>query len=284
MPELPEVETMRRGLLPVVGRKITALEDLGCPRKPISITPRLDRIAKRLVGSKIDRVDRLGKRLVVVASTGDRLVIEPRMTGLVLLADPPDPLYLRFKVVLACRSPKAFYFWDRRGLGTVRLYSQQEYAAALGPPKLGPDALTMTAEVYRERLAGSKRAIKVALLDQQVTAGIGNLYASELLHVAAVHPAKRCDQLTRSEWQRLADAAVAVLEEAIAHEGSTLGDGTYRNALNKAGGYQNLHRVYAKGGQPCGQCGTAIKRIVQAQRSTFFCANCQPKRRGRQVR
>lgn len=281
MPELPEVETMRRGLLPIVGQKITAVEDLRCPRKPISITPRLDRLARRLVGRKIERVDRLGKRVVVVASTGDRLVIEPRMTGLVLLADPPDPLYLRFKIVLAGRAPRAFYYWDRRGLGTVRLYSESEYTLALGPPKLGPDALNMTAENYRERLGRSKRAIKVALLDQSVTAGIGNLYASELLHVAAIHPAKRCDQLKRSEWRRLADAAVAVLEEAIAHEGSTLGDGTYRNALNKEGGYQNLHRVYAKGGQPCGRCGGTIERIVQSQRSTFFCATCQPKRGGR---
>lgn len=278
MPELPEVETMRRGLLPVVGRKITAVEDLRCPRKPISITPRLDRIARRLVGTSIDRIDRLGKRVVVVTTTGDHLVIEPRMTGLVLLADPPDPIYLRLKISVTGRSPKAFFFWDRRGLGTVRLYTEGEYARALGPPKLGPDALTMTAEAYRERLRGSKRAIKVALLDQSVAAGIGNLYASELLHVAAIHPAKRCDELTRLEWQRLADAAIAVLEEAIAHEGSTLGDGTYRNALNKEGGYQNLHRVYAKGGEPCGQCGMAIERIVQAQRSTFFCATCQPRR------
>jgi formamidopyrimidine-DNA glycosylase len=278
MPELPEVETMRRGLLPVVGRKITAVEDLHCPRKPIAITPRLDRIARRLVGTTISSIDRLGKRVVVAVSTGDRLVIEPRMTGLVLLADPPDPLYLRLKFSVAGRGPKAFYFWDRRGLGTVRLYSEQEFSRSLGPPKLGPDALAMTAEGYRERLAKSKRAIKVALLDQSVAAGIGNLYASELLHVARVHPAKRCDQLTREEWQRLAEAAVAVLEEAIEHEGSTLGDGTYRNALNQEGGYQNLHRVYAKGGQPCGVCGGTIERIVQAQRSTFFCATCQPKR------
>ena len=278
MPELPEVETMRRGLLPTVGRKITAIEDLRCPRKPIAIMPQLGTIARRMVGTRISVVDRLGKRVVVVTSTGDRLVIEPRMTGLVLLADPPDPLYLRLKISLAGRNPRAFYFWDRRGLGTVRLYSEAEFAKALGPPKLGPDALAMTAQEYRERLAKSKRAIKVALLDQKVTAGIGNLYASELLHVAAIHPAKRCHELTRAEWSRLADAAIIVLEEAIAHEGSTLGDGTYRNALNQAGGYQNLHRVYAKGGEPCMRCGMTIERIVQAQRSTFFCANCQPRR------
>jgi formamidopyrimidine-DNA glycosylase len=167
MPELPEVETMRRGLLPTVGRKITAVEDLRCPRKPISITPRLNRIARRLVGTSIERVDRLGKRVVVVASTGDRLVIEPRMTGLVLLADPPDPLYLRLKISLAGRSPRAFYFWDRRGLGTVRLFTEGEYAKVLGPPKLGPDALTMSADGYRERLRLSNEPSKWRYLISQ---------------------------------------------------------------------------------------------------------------------
>lgn len=278
MPELPEVETMRRGLLPFVGRRVTGVERLACPQKPIAISPRIDRLAKRMVGRTITAIDRAGKRVVVRLDSADRLVIEPRMTGLVLVADPPDPLYLRLRVDVAGKGVPAFYYWDRRGLGTVRLLREQEFLEALGPTKLGPDALVMTASKYRERLRASKRAVKVALLDQTAVAGIGNLYAVELLHVAAIHPAKRCDQLTRAEWQRLADAAILVLEEAIKHEGSTLGDGTYRNALSQAGGYQNLHRVYAKAGEPCGRCGAPIVRIVQAQRSTFYCNRCQRKR------
>ncbi len=106
-------------------------------------------------------------------------------------------------------------------------------------------------------------------------AGIGNLYASEILHAAGIHPARRCDRLTRAQWQAVADATHKVLEEAIRCEGSTLADGTYRNALGSAGGYQSHHRVYAKAGQPCRRCGSVIKRIVQAQRSTFFCPGCQ---------
>jgi formamidopyrimidine-DNA glycosylase len=132
------------------------------------------------------------------------------------------------------------------------------------------------------RLTRSRRAIKVALLDQAVVAGIGNLYAAELLHTAAIHPAKRCDQLTRDEWRRLADAAIEVLEEAIRYEGSTLGDGTYRNALNQNGSYQNLHRVYGRAGEPCPRCGAVVVRMVQAQRSTFYCPQCQP-RRGKKI-
>ena len=281
MPELPEVETMRRGLLPIVGGRITDAQKLACPRKPILIAPRIDHLRRRAVGTTIQAVDRVGKRVAIVLSSGDRLVIEPRMTGLVLLADPPDPLYLRLRVDVAGSGPGAFYYWDRRGLGNVRLFSEGEFAAQFESGKLGPDALVMTADEYHARLGKSKRAIKVALLDQTVVAGIGNLYAAELLHVAAIHPAKRCDLLTRDEWQSLANAAAEVLEEAIRYEGSTLGDGTYRNALNQNGGYQNLHRVYGRAGEPCPRCGAEIQRVVQAQRSTFFCAHCQPKRRRR---
>ena len=138
----------------------------------------------------------------------------------------------------------------------------------------------MTAELYRERLSGSQRAVKVALLDQRAVAGIGNLYASEILHLSRIHPARRCDKLTRDQWRRVADATRSVLEAAIRYEGSTLGDGTYRNALNQAGGYQSHHRVYDREGEVCMRCGAAseIVRIVQAQRATFFCPSCQRKR------
>jgi formamidopyrimidine-DNA glycosylase len=118
--------------------------------------------------------------------------------------------------------------------------------------------------------------VKVALLDQRAVAGVGNLYASEILHLARIHPARPCDELARRHWNAIAAAAREVLETAIRYEGSTLSDGTYRNALNKEGGYQNEHRVYAKAGEPCPRCRRGvIERIVQAQRSTFFCPRCQ---------
>lgn len=278
MPELPEVETMRRGLLPIVGRRVVDAQRLACPRKPIHIAPRIDHLRRRVVDQTVDRIDRVGKRVAVVFSAGDRLIIEPRMTGLVLLSSPPDPLYLRFRLSLAGGQPRCVDYWDRRGLGSIRLYSESDFARELGAAKLGPDALVMTAGDYRERLGKSRRAIKVALLDQTVVAGIGNLYAAELLFVAGIHPAKRCDLLTRDQWQRLADAAIEVLQEAIRYEGSTLGDGTYRNALNQNGSYQNMHRVYGRADEPCPGCKAPIERIVQAQRSTFFCKFCQRKR------
>ncbi|MGD9634078.1 MAG: bifunctional DNA-formamidopyrimidine glycosylase/DNA-(apurinic or apyrimidinic site) lyase [Pirellulales bacterium] len=280
MPELPEVETMRRGVLGIVGGRIRDVERVACRRKPIAIAPRIDHFRRRAIGRTVRAVDRVGKRVVLRLDSADSIVLEPRMTGLVLVADPPTQEHLRFRCQLSGSTTHELLYWDRRGLGNVRLFSPAEFDAAFGPDKLGPDALAMTAELFRTQLGGSRRAVKVAMLDQRAVAGIGNLYASEILHIAAIHPARRCDKVTRPQWQRIADATRAVLETAIRYEGSTLGDGTYRNALNQAGGYQNHHRVYDKAGEACPRCGSDAKiaRIVQAQRSTFYCRTCQKPR------
>lgn len=280
MPELPEVETMRRGILGIVGSRIVDVERVACRRRPIEIAPRIDHFRRRAAGRRIKDVGRVGKRVVVHLDSGDAIVIEPRMTGLVLVADPPTQEHLRFRCKLSGNGIRQFLYWDRRGLGNVRLISPNEFDATLGTTKLGPDALTVSADLYRERLGATRRAVKVALLDQQAVAGIGNLYASEILHLAEVHPAHRCNKLTRAQWQRIADATQLILEEAIRYEGSTLGDGTYRNALNQTGDYQNHHRVYDRAGEICPRCGAEnrILRIVQAQRATFYCPNCQRKR------
>jgi len=276
MPELPEVETMRRGVEPIVGAKITAFEWLPCPRKPIALTPGVAAFRRRVEGARVERTARAGKRVVLWLDRGDAIIFEPRMTGLLLLDEPLDPLYARVRFRFRGGGAKELVYWDRRGLGNVRLLSEREFEQTFGLDSLGPDALVMTAELYRERLGRSQRAVKVALLDQRAVAGIGNLYASEILHLAGVHPERPCRVLKPAQWQSIAAAALEVLELAIRYEGSTLSDGTYRNALNKSGGYQNEHRVYAKAGETCSRCrkGT-IERIVQTQRSTFFCKRCQ---------
>ncbi len=279
MPELPEVETMRRGIAPVVGARVTAVERPICKLRPISLSPaRMPQWRKRLVGATISGTARAGKRLVIELSSGDRLIFEPRMTGLVLLADPPDVEHLRLRIELAGGGPRQLLFWDRRGLGSARLLTADEFADTYGLDKLGPDALEITAEQLRERLRASHRAIKVALLDQRVLAGVGNLYASEILHLCGIHPGRRCERLSRGDWQAIVAAMHDVLSTAIRYEGSTLADGTYRNALNQAGGYQNHHRVYDRAEEACTRCRAGrVVRIVQAQRSTFFCPQCQKK-------
>ena len=280
MPELPEVETMRRGILPIVGSRIEDVRRARCAKRPILVAPRLDVFRRRAVGRFVTAVDRAGKRLVVRLDTGDAIVFEPRMTGLVLLVAPPSDEHLRLRIALSGGKTEELLFWDRRGLGSVRLVSPPEFEKLYGAGKLGPDALSLSPEELRARLAPSRREIKVALLDQRAVAGLGNLYASEILHRCGVHPQRRCIGLRIADWERIHAAMIEVLEEAIRCEGSTLGDGTYRNALNEAGGYQNHHRVYDRAGKLCPSCGKGkIERIVQAQRSTFFCPRCQ--RRGR---
>lgn len=270
---------MRRGILPVINRRIREVIVPRCRLRPIEIAPAPARFRRRAVGRKIVAIDRIGKRVVLRldaanGQAGDAIVIEPRMTGLVLVSDPPNREHLRFGLRLEGRGSE-LWFWDRRGLGSVRLVTPHEFESRYSLDRIGPDALQITPDVLRERLFKSRREIKVALLDQRALAGIGNLYASEILHLAGISPRRRCDRLSKSDWQRIHAAMLEVLQDAIRHEGSTLSDGTYRNALNIAGNYQNHHRAYDRAGEPCGNCGGAIRRIVQAQRATFYCPSCQ---------
>lgn len=280
MPELPEVETMRRGIAAVVGCQIRDVAGTNCRLRPIGVRPRLSLFRRRAVGARINGLDRVGKRVVVELETGDRIVFEPRMTGLVLVADPPNREHLRLRLTLEQGTVGELLYWDRRGLGSVSLVSPTEFEERYGLERIGPDALTITPEQMQERLGRSRRAIKVALLDQKGVAGVGNLYASEILHLCRIHPARPADSLRLSEWRSLHVAMLDILQTAILHEGSTLSDGTYRNALNQAGGYQNLHRVYDRADEACPTCRRGkIIRVVQAQRSTFFCPVCQKPRR-----
>ncbi len=277
MPELPEVETMVRGIRPeATGREILDVEYCPCERKPIEISPSTTTFRRKLRGQTISEVRRLAKRVVLCLSGGSFVVIEPRMSGLILVADPPTTEHRRVCWHLKPRRGKAssFEFWDRRGLGTVRLLTEVEMAEL--QERLGPDALEVDASMWKAILSSTRRPVKVAMLEQKLVAGIGNLYASEILHRAGISPQRSSQKITRPQCERIAEATIQVLETAIKYEGSTLGDGTYRNVLNQDGSYQNEHRVYDREGDTCPQCSQGvIKRIVQAQRSTFYCPKCQ---------
>ncbi|MBA2115946.1 DNA-formamidopyrimidine glycosylase [Bremerella alba] len=276
MPELPEVETMRRGVLGLIGGRIETFEKLACQRRPIGITPTAGVLKKTLVGRTVERIDRLGKRVLLVLDDQSQLMFEPRMTGLVLVSDPPTLDHLRVRLTLSGAAHPQLLYWDRRGLGSVRWFSAEQFENEFHEGRLGPDALAVDALTFRERFAATRQPVKVALLDQRRIAGIGNLYASEILHQAKVHPDRPCSELSPQAWKRIHACMVEVLELAIRYEGSTLSDGTYRNALNQNGSYQNEHRVYAKEGDVCRSCGKAvIVRTVQAQRATFYCPRCQ---------
>lgn len=276
---------MRRGIAGVAGTRIIAAEFPRTRVRPLTIEPRPVMLTRQLVDRTIAAVLRRGKRVVLeLAGPGDRddtrwLAIEPRMTGLMLVVDPPTTEHLRLVLTLdqSGRSggPTRLLFWDRRGLGTIRLHDRAGLEAVCGPRKLGPDGLEVTGADLVARLGGSRRAVKPALLDQRAVAGIGNIYAAEILFRVGVDPRSACLRLSRDAWERIAAATRSVLAEAVHCEGSSIGDETYRTADNRVGRFQHRHRVYGREGEPCNDCGTQVRRIVQAQRATFFCPRCQ---------
>jgi formamidopyrimidine-DNA glycosylase len=270
---------MCRGILPIVGCRITEVERPKSPLRSIAMTPRFDLLRRRTKNREIRRVSRIGKRVVLDLDSGDRLVIEPRMTGMVLLGQPPNESHIRLIFRLSGGTAEQFIFWDRRGLGVVQLLSPADFEKKIGPAQIGPDALQITSAELRSGLGKSRRAIKVALLDQKRIAGIGNIYASEILHRCGIHPGESCHRLRAKDWQAMQIAIREVLTEAIRDQGTSLGDGTYGIAGGELGKFHNKLRVYRRDGKECMQCGKPkIVRLIQAQRSTYFCANCQRKR------
>ena len=266
---------MCRGIRQVKGRRISRVSTPKCSLRPIRIAPSVSAIQKCLRDEAILDITRLGKR-VLLHTEEYALILQPRMAGLVSLGVAPSSKHIRLQIDFHGEPDCRLLYWDRRGLGSVELIRNDEVQSRIVVGRLGPDALQITSEDFATRLAKTSRAIKVALLDQKLLAGVGNLYASEMLHVAGIHPATPAAQLSKSRIRRLYNAMQDVLLTAIEHEGSTLSDGTYRNALNDPGSYQNQHRVYDRAGAPCPKCSAGIvERIVQAQRSTFFCSRCQ---------
>lgn len=274
---------MRRGIGFLVGRRIAAAEFPRGPVRPILVEPRPATVTRQLVGRTIGEIDRRGKRILIgLVATADRrrqwLVIEPRMTGRFAITAPPTAGHVRLVIRLVPVSGAAsatVSFWDMRGLGTIRLVDDRGLERLCGPDRLGPDGLTVTAADLVAGLGESRRAVKVALLDQRAVAGIGNIYAAEILHRAGIDPRTACRRLGAEAWERLARETRRVLAEAVRCEGSSIGDETYRTADDRPGRFQRRHRVYGRAGAPCVGCGTAVLRIVQAQRSTFFCPQCQ---------
>jgi len=289
MPELPEVETMRRGIASVVGLRLASTELPRGTNRPILVRPRPAILVRSLAGRRVAGVHRFGKRIAIEFDDDQTrprqwLVIEPRMTGMLLIGRPPTDAHVRIVLGFASRKVPRLLFWDRRGLGTARLLDEAGLQAACGPTKLGPDALGVSAADLQTRLSRSRRAVKVALLDQRVVAGIGNIYAAEILSLAGVDPRAACRRLSGADWDRIALASRTILADAVSHEGSSLGDATYQTPDNRFGSFQDHHRVYGRENQPCHDCGTLVVRFVQAQRATFFCPACQWRPRRRRVR
>ena len=247
MPELPEVETMCRGIRGVVGQIIRGASFPRQTRRPILTSPPTGHLTKRLVGSRIDAVERAGKRAILrlagaAADEPERLVIEPRMTGLLLRVPAPSDVHIRMVLNFADYPPLTF--WDRRGLGTIRLLDNEEFSRRCGPTVLGPDALTLTGAAFYSAIHYSRRPIKQALLDQQVTAGIGNIYAAEILFAAGLDPRSRCCRISRAECDAIAKSARQILRRRRSiHQYLDHVPNWYRQSPVTTGAMERLHNT-----------------------------------------
>jgi formamidopyrimidine-DNA glycosylase len=271
MPELPEVQTVVNTLRPPLLHQTIASVQLN--RTDI-VTPAGMDLRKKLLARTIHDISRRGKRIVFALDTGERFYIHLGMSGRLGLHRPDEPLQLHTHLILQFRGAShEMRFTDPRRFGGVWWLGQDDSS----DDQMGPEPLNLTPRQLGRQLSRTTRAIKNALLDQTVIAGLGNIYADEALFTAGIHPLSIANQLTTTQIARLNRSIKTVLRRALRHRGSTLRD--YRDANGVAGEFQKLHRVYDRAGKPCTQCRTPIERIVLGGRSTHFCPACQQKSR-----
>jgi formamidopyrimidine-DNA glycosylase len=280
MPELPEIETIRRQLAPhLEGRRLEALEVLD-PRwcRPAEPGALEDAVRGRL----IERVWRRGKYLVVELEGDVHLVMHLRMTGNLLLAnDGAERPYLRARLSLDNGDSVLFVDVRRFGTGVVLLGSDARDAyfdARLGVEPLSPD---FTPDALRALARGRRAPVKAFLLTQERLAGVGNIYADEALFRARIHPLRPVGTLKRAQIEALRDAVVESLEAGIDAKGATIDD--FRNADGAEGRFQDEFLVYGREGEPCVRCGTPIRKLRAAGRGTYVCESCQRRPRRRVV-
>jgi formamidopyrimidine-DNA glycosylase len=277
VPELPEVETVRRMLeRQVLGRRIRALRRSGAALRGERPDPRLPR---RVRGRAVEAVRRHGKYLLIDLEGGLSLLSHLGMSGRWLfVADRRDRAPAHVHARIEFEDGSALWYEDPRRFGLLRGVATAEAHADAALAILGPDpvASRFTGEDLARLGRGARVSAKTFLLDQRRLAGVGNIYASEILHRAGVHPARLATSLSSTEWQRIARELEAVLAEAIARMGTTFS--MYRTLWNEPGAYGDQLRVYDRAGEPCRTCGAPIRRVVQQQRSTFYCPSCQARR------
>lgn len=266
MPELPEVETIRRELEPhVVGRTV---RDLSFDWEGIVRRPSLEEFCARLIGQKITRLGRRGKYLIFRLSSGQALVIHLKMTGSLWLKDPEKFV----RAVIHLDDSTNIYFRDPRKFGIMWLVDDEDSVGA----KLGPEALgeEFSAKLLVERLKNRKAPIKALLCDQGLIAGIGNMYADEALFTAKIHPMRAGGSLTAEEVKRLYKAIREVLRAGINDKGASTD--TYFRPSGKKGSAHSQFRVAHRRGENCPLCGTPLERVVVRNRGSYFCPKCQP--------
>ena len=272
MPELPEVETIRRGLAPLLtGRRVVAVEVRERRlRQPIGA-----RLLTRLRGAMVTGVKRRSKYLLLETDAGWTLLLHLGMTGQLWVSEPGRLRRPHQHVVFRLDDGRELRYADARRFGLIDLIRDQKLHEDPRLRGLGVEPLEdgMTGEWLYRATRGRRKPVKNLLMDTRVIAGIGNIYACEALFRAGVNPRRPVSRIGRRSWDGVAAAIRAVLQEAIRAGGTTLRD--FLNAEGDAGYFAVSLRVYDRKGEACGRCGTSIRRIVQAGRSTFYCPRCQ---------
>ena len=274
MPELPEVEHVVRGLRrAVLGRRILAVE-LKLPR--ILAAPSPASFKRKLRGPRIDAINRRGKYILFELDSRDVLVVHLRMTGKFLCIHQHQPLPPYPHVVFYLDDDRRLIFCDMRQFGRMRLLPAKKLPGLPQIESLAPEPLTsdFSHEYFLETLSKSRRSLKQLLLDQTKILGLGNIYASEDLFLARINPQKAADRLSKLRAVRLHQAIRDILAEAIA-AGSTLRIDLTDGGASYVGTTERFWRVYEREGEPCINCDTRIRRVVQGGRSTYYCPRCQ---------
>ena len=275
MPELPEVETIRRQLAPLVeGRTLREVEILD-PRWSRPLAPA--QLAAALTGRRVERLGRRGKYLLWSLAGDVYLAQHLRMTGSVLADPDPEPAHTRVRILLSRGRRLAIVDPRRFGTGELLLGGdamESFFAARLG---LEPFDERFTAEHLRTLARGSTAPIKALLLDQRKVAGVGNIYADEALFRAGIHPRRPAGRLTGAQHARLRAAVVQALQAGIDARGATIDD--FRHVDGVRGSFQDQFLVYGRAGEPCVTCGSPVVKMVVAGRGTYVCERCQARPR-----
>jgi formamidopyrimidine-DNA glycosylase len=283
MPELPEVETIRRQLAPLVrGRTLEQVQVLD-PRWSHPLAPQ--ELAAALSGRRVERLERRGKYLVWALEGDTFLVQHLRMSGVVLYEPVVDPPHTRVRMRLGggARSKRGgrVVVSDPRRFGTAHLLDGTRALEEFFAKRLGVEPFDerFSAAYLSEHVRGRRTPIKAVLLDQRVVAGVGNIYADEALFRARIHPARPARMLTRGQCEQLRSGLIEALQAGIAAHGASIDD--FRHVDGVRGAFQDRFLVHRRAGEPCPRCGTAIVKRVVAGRGTYVCEHCQPRPRAR---
>lgn len=269
MPELPEVETIARGLRePLVGRQFTGVR-VGWEN--LVARPTVEEFVRGLVGQRILGVKRRGKYLIFALAGGGSLIVHLRMTGRLLIKNSGDELDKHDHLIFELDDGQELRFNNVRKLGRVYLVDDEdEIVGRLGPEPLDDD---FTSADFAALFSTRRGKIKPLLLNQRFIAGVGNIYADEALFAARIHPERRADTLTAEEIENLYHSIRQVLTQGIQNRGTTFSD--YLDAEGRKGRNQEYLRVFRCTGRPCPRCGMTIERTVVGGRGTYFCPRCQ---------